>query len=674
MHFNRSYLYYLIPLLIGIALLSIIVIIYIQHEKIESELNQTDKAYVKNIIQHEVDEKISLISMIGTNVKSFYDNSEFVTHDEYNSFMKGIFAHIPEIKNIFILKGNTITESYPYKDFINSDFHSTFPTIPVKIDNQTVGTVAFPINQELTMVMAIPFEYLSVEKILPKKDLKLIIYAQNKTLIISEIEINDGQIITQDVEFTEEELANSVYIVKETNLYGFKTKKPINLEYIVWYESFKHTSFYFEVLLISAEISIAVLIPLLLFRSQRFNNYLKQKTRELNKARDELQTSNDILTKTQKLLLKSEERFRNLYNLSPYPIFVIDKDGKIQSYNIAFQYLFQYSHNELIGKPFSVIVSEKGQELSQKYFTELQEKGELNDKESWLKKKDGTEFPVIFSSSGIMDSSGKTDSYMNVIVDQSESYRIRELKQKYNELLQDKLNTLQNVERHKDEFASMVSHELKTPLFPIKFHAKMLQDQSFGELTDEQKKSLDEIYQNAEQLERLISDLLDVQRIEMNTMKFTMSEIHLNDFMKQVFDQNKIYMKDKNISFVNNTKNNHTFNSDPNRLKQVFSNLITNSIDFVPDNDGKIEIGASKENNSMLFYVKDNGIGIPEEKQHNLFKKFYQIDTSATRKHGGTGLGLPICKGIVEGLKGNIWFESKPQKGTTFFFSVPSAK
>jgi len=98
---------------------------------------------------------------------------------------------------------------------------------------------------------------------------------------------------------------------------------------------------------------------------------------------------------------------------------------------------------------------------------------------------------------------------------------------------------------------------------------------------------------------------------------------------------------------------------------------VLNSADFTPAKQGKIEIGARSEDSKIVFYVKDNGAGIPKETQPIMFKKFYQADTSLTRKHAGTGLGLVVCKGIIEGLGGKIWFESQPGTGTSFFFTVP---
>jgi len=112
---------------------------------------------------------------------------------------------------------------------------------------------------------------------------------------------------------------------------------------------------------------------------------------------------------------------------------------------------------------------------------------------------------------------------------------------------------------------------------------------------------------------------------------------------------------------------------DQKRIEQVFANLIKNSIDFVPKNTGKITVRAElTENNTMLqISIEDNGTGIPVDKMDNLFHKFYQIDTSLERKHGGSGLGLVICKGIVEGHGGKIWIDKENRNGATFRFTIP---
>ncbi len=105
--------------------------------------------------------------------------------------------------------------------------------------------------------------------------------------------------------------------------------------------------------------------------------------------------------------------------------------------------------------------------------------------------------------------------------------------------------------------------------------------------------------------------------------------------------------------------------------EEVFDNLINNSAKFVNEQGGKIEVGAKKEDHQILFYVRDNGIGIPKDKQKDLFKKFYQVDSSLERS-GGSGLGLAICKALTEKLGGKIWVESQEGKGSTLYFTISS--
>ena len=226
----------------------------------------------------------------------------------------------------------------------------------------------------------------------------------------------------------------------------------------------------------------------------------------------------------------------------------------------------------------------------------------------------------------------------------------------------------------KEEFSSMVTHELKTPLTPIRGYCEMLQDESFGTLTKDQLDYVKKIDSSAASLQRLIGDLLDVQKLDMKRMQFNIQSLDVDKFLDKLEQDSAYLMKNKGIEFVIANSLKFSIETDELRLRQILDNMIRNSVDFVPSKDGRIEVGAKQENGKMIFYVKDNGDGIPKEKQKNIFKKFYQVDTSHTRSHGGTGLGLVICKGLVEGLGGKIWFESEPGKRTTFFFTIPIYK
>jgi signal transduction histidine kinase len=235
-------------------------------------------------------------------------------------------------------------------------------------------------------------------------------------------------------------------------------------------------------------------------------------------------------------------------------------------------------------------------------------------------------------------------------------------------LIQSQLEKLKETDVKKNEFAAMISHELKTPLVPIMGYAELLKTPEMS-MTAEQLECVNEIYANAERLESLVSDVLDVQKLSMRAMKFNKTKLDLREFFTKITRNYASLLSEKQIH-LDVSSTNIIMDIDGCRLHQVFDNLIRNAVDFVP-NDGMIEIGAKSQKNDVLFYVKDNGIGIPKEKQKDLFKKFYQIDTSVIRKHSGTGLGLTICSEIIEGLGGRIWVESEEGKGTTFYFTIP---
>jgi len=153
-------------------------------------------------------------------------------------------------------------------------------------------------------------------------------------------------------------------------------------------------------------------------------------------------------------------------------------------------------------------------------------------------------------------------------------------------------------------------------------------------------------------------------------MKFDKEKFDVTEFMAEIHKEYLPLMKEKQIDLVDSTEKKLIITSDKDRIRQVIDNLVLNSADFANKKEGRIEIGAKNEDGKIVFFIKDNGSGIPIEMQPEMFKKFFQVDTSLTRKHPGTGLGLVVCKGIVEGLGGEIWFESQPGIGTSFYFTL----
>jgi signal transduction histidine kinase len=232
---------------------------------------------------------------------------------------------------------------------------------------------------------------------------------------------------------------------------------------------------------------------------------------------------------------------------------------------------------------------------------------------------------------------------------------------------------LRRKDKLKDEFLSMTSHELKTPLTPIIGWCGALKTpRILGHLAPQQRAAVDTIESNAVKLEKMISDMLDAQKLELNEMKFVVGEVQVDLLFNKIKKDFEPLLKEKNIQFTISTETSGIrLLSDEARILQVLSALLYNSIDFVPKTGGRIKVTAETRYNNVVFCVEDNGPGIPKDKQEFLFKKFYQVDTSLTRKHGGTGLGLAISKGIVTQLGGTIWVETEEGKGSNFYFSLP---
>ena len=192
-----------------------------------------------------------------------------------------------------------------------------------------------------------------------------------------------------------------------------------------------------------------------------------------------------------------------------------------------------------------------------------------------------------------------------------------------------------------------------------------------GTLNEKQKTAVSKILANSRRLNLLITDLLDAQKLDLGKMSYDRSLIDVNSMITDLIENFQPTADSKNIKIFNSTTETLKINSDKPRIEQVINNLVYNAIDFVKSDTGTIEIKAHISDTNLIISVKDNGKGISKENQEHLFKKFYQTDTSPTRKHGGTGLGLSICHGICEGLGGKIYVNSIINKETIFFISLP---
>lgn len=226
------------------------------------------------------------------------------------------------------------------------------------------------------------------------------------------------------------------------------------------------------------------------------------------------------------------------------------------------------------------------------------------------------------------------------------------------------------LDKAKSEFLSITSHELRTPITPLKAQLQMLQQEYFGKLTEKQKESLDIILRNAERLNKIIEDFLEISRIEAARLKFAFRKTDLKETIKETVGVMEGFAKEKNITLVITIDELPIIEVDPDRVSQVIRNLVHNAIKFSRLN-GSIEIHAEPKKDHILLWVSDQGVGMTSEDQIRVFEPFYQIEGTLNRNYGGTGLGLTICRGIIEAQKGKIWVESKLGMGSTFYVTIP---
>ena len=272
-------------------------------------------------------------------------------------------------------------------------------------------------------------------------------------------------------------------------------------------------------------------------------------------------------------------------------------------------------------------------------------------------------FNVSISNNGKDELSVLIESFNSMIVTiKNDTKRQRELTSQLKQLNE----RLRQEDKTKGEFVAMISHELINPLVPITlFSALLLDPKALGELNEEQKGAVECIQRNGKKQESLVKDILDIYKFSMGKIHLSKKEISISNLITNVVNDLKFILDEKGASLITevNPKASTTVICDDRRIEQVLSNLIKNSIDFVPCKEGKIILkveqleGETKDGfkavkgigkKHVLFTVKDNGEGIPEDKIDNLFKKFYQVDLMASRKYGGTGLGLAICKEIID--------------------------
>jgi len=373
---------------------------------------------------------------------------------------------------------------------------------------------------------------------------------------------------------------------------------------------------------------------------------------------------------------QAEELFSNLANSSQIGIYIV-QDGKFVFVNPQFQKDSGFTEDELLGRAsLSIVHPDDRQLVAEEAVKRL--KGEVSSPYEFRTVTKNGETRVNIETMASIQYRGKRAA-LGSHMDITERKRAEEvLKQKMEEL-RVTYEKLKELDQLKDGFLSTVSHELRTPLTSIKSFSEILL--SYDEDRETQKEFLTIIKEESDRLTRLINDFLDLSKIESGRMQWETVELSLSEVIQTAINATQALAAKTNLKVKAEVSPRlPTVMCDKDRLVQVLTNLLSNAIKFTPEG-GKIGVKAQLKrskskgkSNMVMVSVSDSGIGIAPQDHEAIFEKFKQVGDTLTDKPKGTGLGLPICKEIIEHYGGKIWVESELGRGSTFFFTLPAVR
>lgn len=328
-------------------------------------------------------------------------------------------------------------------------------------------------------------------------------------------------------------------------------------------------------------------------------------------------------------------------------VIVTDRDNRIILFNPAAQHIFNMVPHRVMGKPLDIICKQGNFCVLGQHVNNLAESGSSGSASQQLLTIDGLRLKVniapMLDEAGVF--AGAVISVHDVTVEGE-------------------------VDRMKSEFISTVSHELKTPLTSIKGSLDFIVDKGKN-LSETERELMQICRRNTDRLMRLISDILDITRIESGGMPFVFKSCDIGELVTCSIEEMATAAATRHIMVQNETDTGlPPVYVDGDRIIQVITNLLANAIKFSPEG-GVVTVRSTFEDNHVLVSVADNGDTIQWSDRNKLFKRFQQLDGSDRREHGGTGLGLAICKEIIERHHGHIFFREGKEGGNEFSFTVP---
>lgn len=400
---------------------------------------------------------------------------------------------------------------------------------------------------------------------------------------------------------------------------------------------------------------------------------VKLKTKELESKVNELQKSklaminiaNDLNIEREEMLHERDKLNTVLQNIGD-GVFVIDKHLNIIIFNKAASLISGVKTEKAMGKNYKKILKFQDEKTgkSDPFIDNVFKSKDIQEmgNNTVLLRKNRAQIPVADSAAPLKNSKGEVIGVIVVFRDVTKE---------------------RSVDKAKTEFVSLASHQLRTPLTSINWYTEMLLAGDAGKISKQQKEYLKEIYGGNQTMLTLVNSLLNVSRIDLGTFMIEPESTDIIKLCKSVIKEMKPTLMGKNQKVTEKfEKNFPNVDVDVNLMRIVLQNYISNAAKYTPEK-GKITIGISQVKagkefkgktmrmDSFVFYVSDTGYGIPEEQHHKIFQKLFRADNVRALQTEGTGLGLYVIKSIVESSKGSVWFDSKEEKGSTFYAALP---
>lgn len=384
---------------------------------------------------------------------------------------------------------------------------------------------------------------------------------------------------------------------------------------------------------------------------------IKEDGRNLEVLKIELETQNEELRSSQSKLLKSIDEYTEIFEYSPMGYFILDRDGIIIKANETGSKLLGFNKKKLNGKYLSILMNSKAcQDDFYRYKNSIVESGKQQQFECKIKREDGSVFFAMIDGTVVKDEK-KQFKFLFITLSDISKQKIQ------GRALETALKKEKELNKMKSQFITIASHEFRTPLSTILTSAELMERYNSLDQEVNRKKHYQKIRTSVTRLEEILLDFLSANDIEKGKTMNKPELFSLVKFTKKIIDETKLLDGSHTVKYKHIGEYENVY-LDMKLLKTCITNLVINAYKY-SSNRGVIEITTEQKTpEDISIIVKDSGIGIPEEEQHNIFKTFYRAKNAEAIQ--GTGLGLNITQELITIMGGNIAFKSKVNEGSTF--------